>query len=869
MPVLRALAAGGIALAVLASPSWAAVQRLPRTVVPVSQSVSLQLDPARSTYSGGTRISIRVQETTQVIEFHAEEMQIISCTLRLERIGFPLETEGRPDGHVRATSRRPITPGLYELDIQFQNDYGTQGVGLYRMTEGARSYLFTQFEEVDAREAFPCWDEPSFKIPFEFTIAAPESETVVFNTPVRSETVTSGWRTIVFEPTRPLPTYLLAIAVGRLDRVPIPGMSVPGSIYLLPDQREGAELALSMTPPLLAALERYFGEPYPFAKCDFIAVPELWAGAMEHPGAITFNARLYLLDSETASLDQKRYLAWTIAHELAHIWFGDLVTMEWWDDLWLNESFADWLSARVADGVYPELRLPTEELSYNARVLASDARPSSQAIRAPVEDMDEMLQNLDVQYDKGRAVLGMFEQWLGREPFRQGVLRYLARHRWKNATADDLWSALGSVADRDVPGAMRTFLEQPGVPLLHTEVLAGGRVRLVQRRYTALGVEQKPLLWQMPVVLRYADDSGVRQHSVFLDQASAVFLLPLQGQLRWLYPNADASGYYRWSLDDAMLANLLAAAPREFSERERVALASNLWSLVEAGLLPGERFLEVLAQLLQDEDPFVVRSALEELPRARDPFLTDETADSFARYVRRSLDASYRRWGGETTDELSPDAISLRPDLFTWLGDTGMDATVRRRMSNLADQYMGNPESVLYDEAGVALRVSAFDGDAKRFERYRRAFEEAESPGDRVQFLRALGSFRRPALRDSALAYSLSGPLRSTETFEIPRMVFRDRDSRDRLLDWALAHYDVLAERVPASVLTRIAGFAGNCSADRLARAERFLREAGREQGGMGTALDKEADEVAACRRLHERDGERVARYLTAQEDRK
>ncbi|MGH7338928.1 MAG: M1 family metallopeptidase, partial [Candidatus Rokuibacteriota bacterium] len=504
--------------------------------------------------------------------------------------------------------------------------------------------------------------------------------------------------------------------------------------------------------------ERYFGEKYPFAKCDFVAVPEFWAGAMEHPGAITFNARLYLLDAKTASVDQKRYLAWTIAHELAHIWFGDLVTLAWWDDLWLNESFADWLSVHVTHEAFPELRLLSEELTYNADVLTSDARPTSLAIHAPVEDLDEMLQNLGVQYDKGRAVLGMFERWLGREPFRQGVLLYLSRHRWKNATAGDLWSALRQVSDRDVPAAMRTFLEQPGVPLITADVLSGGRVRLTRRRYTAAGVDQPPLRWQIPVVLRYADDAGVQDESVFLTQDSEVVLLPVRGELRWLYPNADASGYFRWSVSDAMLTRLLEAVPLELSERERVGLASNCWSLVEAGLLPGDRLLDILARLMQDEDPFVVLSALEELPRAREPFVTDSTQGGFAAYVRTALRAPYQQWGGESTEGLSLDAISLRPNLFAWLGEYGEAPAVRRRMTALADRYLNDPADVNAEEAAVALRVSAFDGDEVRFRRYRASFESAENPGDRTLFLRALGCFRRPALRDSALAYSLTGP---------------------------------------------------------------------------------------------------------------
>jgi alanyl aminopeptidase len=316
--------------------------RLGNDVVPTAETVTLTTDPRSDDYSGSVLVDLQVQKATPTFRFHAVDMTVTSLKLTKNKRAVEVTHAPGDDGTVVVTVAKPLQPGKYALAIDFTNKYNRQAVGLYKMTvKDGTPYLFTQFEAIDARRAFPCWDEPGFKIPYELTLTIPEQYDAVSNTPVVSESKKDAQKTIRFTKTKPLPSYLIAMAVGEFEYTPIVGMSVPGRVIAPKGQGRLTKLAAEVTPALLAGLEKYFGGKYPFEKIDLIAVPEYWAGAMENPGAITYRDTILLLDPAAATPAQRQNLIRVTAHELAHMWFGDLVTMEWWDDLWLNESFAD------------------------------------------------------------------------------------------------------------------------------------------------------------------------------------------------------------------------------------------------------------------------------------------------------------------------------------------------------------------------------------------------------------------------------------------------------------------------------------------------------------------------------------------------
>src|SRR5262245_44236252 len=343
--------------------------RLGTDVVPTRQEVRLKLDPRIDTYGGTVRIELDVRKAGAPVRLHAEEMTITGASLD----GVEATHAAGPDNTIVVTPARPLPAGRAVLTLDFKNEYDRRAVGLYKMAQGD-GYLYTQFEAIDARKAYPCFDEPGFKIPWQLTVDVPAGFDAVSNTPETPGPERDGWKEVRFAQTKPLPSYLVALVVGKLGFVPIEGMSVPGRVVTVRGQERLTAVAARMTPPLLKAAEGWFGQPYPYEKLDLIAVPEYWPGAMEHPGCITFADGILLLDEATATPSQRRLLARVNAHELAHMWFGDLVTMAWWDDLWLNESFADWMGDKLADQVHPELQVTLSEMHTTQDTMTADRR---------------------------------------------------------------------------------------------------------------------------------------------------------------------------------------------------------------------------------------------------------------------------------------------------------------------------------------------------------------------------------------------------------------------------------------------------------------------------------------------------------------
>jgi alanyl aminopeptidase len=326
--------------------------RLGRDVVPVSESLTLKLDPRSDTYGGTAVFALDVKKPVSSFSLHAEEMKIESVTID----GVAAQSAAGPEATLVVTPGAALKSGRATMTIAFSNEYDRRAVGLYKMDRNGEPYLFTQFEAIDARKAFPCWDEPGFKIPYQLTATIPSQYEVVFNTPVAKESAADGWKTVQFAPTKPLPSYLVALAAGSLEFTPIPGTSIPTRVITVKGQSALTGVTVAQTPKVLAGLETYFGTKYPFEKLDLIAVPEYWFGAMENPGLITYAEDILVMDPKSATPGQRRTNARITTHELAHMWFGDLVTMAWWDDLWLNESFADWIGDKISDRVYPERR---------------------------------------------------------------------------------------------------------------------------------------------------------------------------------------------------------------------------------------------------------------------------------------------------------------------------------------------------------------------------------------------------------------------------------------------------------------------------------------------------------------------------------
>ena len=843
--------------------------RLPADIRPTSEDVRLDLDPSKPDYAGSVAIQLTLANAAKVIRLHAEDMTLAAIDLApvsaAGALGPRVQVTAAPGEHgvLTLTAARTLKAGNYRLNIAFTNDFNTQATSLYRLKAGDDWYAFTQFEADDAREAFPCFDEPEFKIPWNVTVIVPVEHLVIGNTPITSEVVDGAKKTVVFKTTKPLPSYLVALSSGPLETVPIEGLGVPGRVVTVKGQSQLALEAARITPMLVSALESYFGRPYPYEKLDLVAVPEFWPGAMENAGQITFADRVLLFDPEHASTQQRLGQASITAHELAHMWFGDLVTMRWWDDLWLNESFASWMGEKVTQQVFPEFGTELSLVSDTDDAMRTDGKLTTRAIRQPVTSMANLLQSADVlAYKKGQTLLGMFEQWAGEEQFRNGVREYLAAHAWGNATASDLFAALSHATGKDLGTPMSSFLDQAGLPLVSVEALPDGRVRLTQERFLPAGATKlAPQVWQIPMTLKFDDGSGPRVQNVLLTQASQVFDLGAK-KLDWIAPNGGAWGYYRWKLAPRAMVALADDAAKTLDARERMEYAYDARALLEVGALHGDGYLQMLPRFLRDPEPLVVEAAMEGLDGIEDPLITPDLEEPFARYVRAAVAPSVERFGRTARPGEAETVSLIRPRLLQSLADEGRDPGTRAFGDSVAAVMLKDPSAV---DAGLyipAVRIAALSGNAELRDQFRTRFESASSPAMRRVWLDGLGGFRDPKLVQENLDYALSGPLKPQEIGSVARGVNSYPPNRDITWNWMRKNYDTIMKRVPPMFAAFLPYYAGGCSQPRLAEAETFFAEPAHAAPGTSKELAKVAEGVTDCVGLRAREGARVKAFL-------
>jgi alanyl aminopeptidase len=582
---------------------------------------------------------------------------------------------------------------------------------------------------------------------------------------------------------------------------------------------------------------------------------------MEHQGAITFKDSIILFDSENTSANQRRQAAQVISHELAHQWFGNLVTMEWWDDLWLNESFGDWMGDKITTELYPETKHELLELRGVNGAMTSDSRVTSEPIRKPGSTPSEMFQSVGLVYNKGKSVIGMFERWMGEETFRVGVNAYLRENAWGNAQAKNFWKALTDAAGADVASSMETFLVQPGVPMVEAIIEEEG-VRLTQQRFSNYGTELDEQTWRIPVGLRIGSDGKVIEKTVFLTESEMLVEIEGLGKIDWVMPNADGAGYYRWNIGDTAIAAIAPGADRILNERERVSFLGNLGALLDAGAIRGDTYMGALGAFATDPEPFVVSAVIGELDGVRDTFVTENLTDEFANYLQKTLSPAIEHFGINAKPGEDEAVAGFRPRLLYWLGVIAEDETVVSWASETVTRYTDDPSSIDPALAGVAVKIKAKNGDEQLFDQFIAAFEAADSPVARGIYLGALGAFEDPGVREKALAYTLEGPLRPNEIFKISNEIRTTSIGADLVFEWVLNHYDVITSRMPPIWLPFMPLVGNGCDLDRMEKAKIFFANPEFKVDGTDKQMGKVEASVMDCVGLRTREGEKVQSYL-------
>lgn len=879
--------------------------RLPATIRPLGYTLELTVVPEREDYQGTVTIPLQLDAPTRVIWLHATDLRIESADITPEATTATAKADKGPAARRLAARVVPggedfvgfalaetLRPGRATLTVRFAGRMdSTRSRGLYRQSEGSEGgggpgdpggsgspgglgdkgnnwYAYTFFEPIDARRAFPCFDEPGFKVPWRLVFHVRKDHVALGNAKEESQADEPGGMKVVrLAETPPLPSYLVAFIVGPFDLVEGQAAGRNGTPFRIAvprGRRDEAAYALAVTPRIVGLLEDYTGIPYPYGKLDVAVVPRFW-GTMEHPGLVALGQPLTLIKKTEETLQRHQRYANIAIHELAHYWFGDLVTMRWWDDTWLNESLASWFDAKITDRLEPSWRFSLDRVwQLRAGTMTADSLVTAQSIRLPVTTKHAIAASFDnnITYGKGNAILTMFEAWLGEEKFQKFIHDYLAAHAHGNATAEDFLAKLQEHAGAEVAAAYRSFLEQPGVPLVSVALRCGAgqppRLTLSQERYLPLGSRGSgEQLWRVPVCVKYSASGKVRRSCTLLGERQAeVVLDEASGRCpEWVMANADAAGYYRVGYAPNLLGQLVAAA-KELTLAERMALISDVAARVARGdLLQGEALGLVPGFLAADPDRHVLNSTLE-LTGVRRELLPAELQSRYERFLLKTYGPRARALGWQPKSGEPEDATLARPNLLALATLGGGDPQLVARAGMLARRWLDGHQAgsapgapVVSDElVNPVLTVAARRGDRALQERYLAAAKATEDRRVRSQILGAVGAFDDPALVRAALAKVLSDEFDLRESISIVGGVLGNWKTRELAYAFVKENYDTLAARMRSDEFQLVFHLPGTfCDAAHRADAASFFAERAARVDGGPRSLEQALERVDLC----------------------
>lgn len=787
--------------------------RLPRTVWPRLYRLRLEVDLERWSYRAEESIELEVQERTPEVVLHSVGHQFERVAAFFHGRAWNGTAEADEEAEtVTLRFEQPLPAEQVRLDLQFTGTILERLRGFYRSQKEGRRYAATQFEAADARRAFPCFDEPEFKARFQLTLVVPAGNEAIGNGPeVSRRTLADGRVEIRFAETPPISSYLVAWCIGPFEStaVAFTPSGIPVRVWLPEGMSDKGDFARDAHVRSLAYLERYTNIPYPYAKVDAIGVPDFEAGAMENPGAITYRLTAIAADPQRSSVAARKAIFSTVAHELTHMWWGDLVTMVWWDDLWLNESFATFVGMKVTADLIPDWGLWRDFVASLQRPFQLDALRSTHPISFEVRNAKQAAERFDViTYWKGAAVVRMIEHFLGADAFRSGVQAYLQRFREGNAKAEDFWRELSVASGQDVAALARAWIKEPGHPLLVLQVHAdrsGLRVQVQQERFFAdpeaarAGAAQT---WPVPVVWKFGTAEGIREERHLLTSARGEFFLP--GAL-WCYPNGRASGFYRFLLDGGALQALVPRVQEALAEHERLNLLDNQWALLKAGRLTLHAYFALLEGFRSERDRAVLGALAEQLGWLWLHALPAAEEARFAQYVEAFFRPHWQTLGWEPRAGESDDERMRRAIVLGLLGNLARAADLRAEAAERIRRYFADPGALDPNLVAAAAAVAARDGDAQLFEKYV-AHKRASSanPEEEHRFLMALANFEKPALVQRALALVLTDEVRPQDRPFLLNALLGRRWSRLPAWEFVQERWDDLARLLDPMLLQNL-----------------------------------------------------------------
>ncbi len=750
----------------------AEAQRLPNTVTPVTYDLKFTPDLAKATFAGEATIQVNLKQASDKITLNSAELKINQAHVTA---GGQTQTAtvSYDPGKEQATLTVPssIAAGPAEIHMVFDGILNSELRGFYLSKTPRRRYAVTQFEPTDARRAFPSFDEPAYKATFNITMTIDKDDTAISNGHIVSDTPGpgEGKHTLVFSQSPKMSSYLVAFMVGDFQCISGASGQTPIRVCAVPESKGMLAYALQTAEDNLTYYNNYYTIKYPYGKLDNIAFPDFAAGAMENVAAITYRESFLLIDPKSASVGAKQNVAAGMAHEMAHQWFGDLVTTQWWDDIWLNEGFATWMEDKPVQANNPDWHWELTEISATDNALGVDAVSAVRPIHADVANTPAEINALfdGVAYAKAGSVLRMTEAYVGPEVFRQGVNNYLQAHQYANATSADFWNAIAQASGKPVDKILPTFINQPGAPLISVQnQCADGhpQVTISQRRYYSEREKfdaGSPELWQIPILLKTAD--GATQ-SVLLTEKEQTF--PLDGTCSaWVFANAGGRGYYRTSYDAKTQHELTNVVETSLTTEERIRFLGDTWVAMHVGRATMGDYLSLVASMKNERSSVLLGNMIGNFQFIHDRLVTSEDRPAFEAWVRNLLDPIMDEIGWTAKPGDSDDLRQTRGTVIYTLGVAGADPKVIAMARQMTQAYMKDPSSVDANLAGSALQIAARNGDVALYDQMVEKLKTSKSPEQYYNYLGALSGFPQPDLEKKTLDMILSPEVKGQDLF--------------------------------------------------------------------------------------------------------
>ena len=821
---------------------------LPETATPTHYELFLNIDPNKADFNGHIVIDVDIAKETDFLYMHGKELTITDAKINGSNVDI-IKTD--VDGVLKVNFAKKIKAGSYKLSITYNALFNTNLEGIHRIKEGDKHFVFSQMESIYARLGFPSFDEPRFKTTFDLSVEIPADLSVISNTPEKSVKQNGSSKLVTFVTSKPMPTYLFAIAVGDFDvvewaniptndirnfEVPLRGIAVRG-------KGEQLAYALEHTAEILYALEDYFQIPYPYKKLDILAVPDFAAGAMENIGAITYRESLLLFDADKASISQKRRYKSVHAHELAHQWFGNLVTPVWWNDIWLNEAFATWISSTALHRHFPDEQWK-RGLSRGAQyAMTSDSLPSSRKIRNPIDTNEQISSAFDgITYSKGGGVLSMFEAAIGADAFQQGVHNYLVKYEWKNADAFDFINTISAGVEKEkakaLSGAITDFISQVGVPQLDVAASCEDdvtKLSISQSRYAPLGTEFKEkTLWNIPACINYEVDGKRQNQCTLLGKRSQELTLEAKGCAAYVMPNASAAGYYRFNMNKKGWSELLSNMDK-LSPIEANALMDSFGASYLAGHITISDFIEILPSTLESKSWEVNVKGLSNFSQLVN-YADDNQKPTLRNMAAKIYSEAASEIGFESNTELDKsaprDAAQLRVSLLGFMANTVKDESYIKKFSEAAKTYIGygsdnklNQNAIDSALIGTALSVAVMNEDINFSKALLKMALASTDDTFHSRAYSALASTENSEVAAYLLPYILDSNIKDNRASTLAFGLLREDKIDDVAWPWLQANFDMLIARLPNNFVKSVPYlFSRDCSKKIVKRMDTFLK---------------------------------------------